>query len=536
VDGGISVLATRIAVADDLPVGGIGLANARWRFSARRSYFDQLLRPVFDFPYHLTDLQAVMEAWTAHGDRLRLTTYHGSDVLDFTEMDPDDFPLRIDWDWGNDVVGAGWSRALQRGGSLDLSAGFTQYGTGLRFPDFADTNFRSRIRQGLFRADLRTLPGARWRLGLGAAADRFDYDNLFASGGTEFAQGQGTGWLLGGYAQAEWLDQREWAVEAGVRVDGWLPEPGEPVVETSPRLAVKRFFAGGDLALKAAVGRYTQFLHSVRDEELPIGLDVWVLSGERAPHVVSDQLQGGVEAFLGEEWQLSVEGYWRRFDGVITLNSAEDPNDPLDDMLRGRGTAYGWDLLARRTGEGISGWAALSWLRARRTFPDVLAPVEPPPRISYPPIFDRRLDLDLVLQVPAPGGWQGGLRWNFGSGVPFTRALGSYAYYAPRLAVTDGRLSWQGAHEDTDTFGSYAVHLEDRNASRYPAYHRLDVSLRKTLQKSWGTLTPYVDVLNVYNRKNVLFYFYQYQEDPPVRSGISMFPLLPTIGVEASFR
>jgi hypothetical protein len=284
------------------------------------------------------------------------------------------------------------------------------------------------------------------------------------------------------------------------------------------------------------VGRYTQFLHSVRDEELPIGLDVWILSGAQAPHVVSDQLQGGVDAFLGEEWQLSVEGYWRRFDGVIAINAGEDPNDPLDDMLRGRGTSYGWDLLARRTGEGISGWAALSWLRARRTFPDVLVPVEPPPEISYPPVFDRRLDLDLVLQFPAPGGWQGGLRWNFGSGVPFTRALASYAYYTPRLAVTEGRLFWQGAHEDTDTFGGYAVHLEDRNASRYPTYHRLDVSLRKTLQKSWGTLTPYVDVLNVYNRKNVLFYFYEYQEDPPVRSGISMFPLLPTIGVEASFR
>ena len=46
---------------------------------------------------------------------------------------------------------------------------------------------------------------------------------------------------------------------------------------------------------------------------------------------------------------------------------------------------------------------------------------------------------------------------------------------------------------------------------------------------------PYVDVLNMYNRRNVLFYFYQYSEDPAVRSGISMFPLLPTFGVEVHF-
>ena len=66
--------------------------------------------------------------------------------------------------------------------------------------------------------------------------------------------------------------------------------------------------------------------------------------------------------------------------------------------------------------------------------------------------------------------------------------------------------------------------------------NNLDVSLRKRYDKSWGHVTPYLDVLNLYNRKNVLFYFYEYDKNPPTRSGISMFPLLPTIGVEMGFR
>jgi hypothetical protein len=33
----------------------------------------------------------------------------------------------------------------------------------------------------------------------------------------------------------------------------------------------------------------------------------------------------------------------------------------------------------------------------------------------------------------------------------------------------------------------------------------------------------------------VLFYFFNYDQSPPTRSGISMFPLLPAIGMEASF-
>jgi hypothetical protein len=74
-----------------------------------------------------------------------------------------------------------------------------------------------------------------------------------------------------------------------------------------------------------------------------------------------------------------------------------------------------------------------------------------------------------------------------------------------------------------------------RNQERYPAYHRLDVTLRRRYERRWGTLTPYVQVLNTYNRRNVLFYFYNYSDTPATRSGISMFPVLPTIGIEATF-
>jgi hypothetical protein len=34
---------------------------------------------------------------------------------------------------------------------------------------------------------------------------------------------------------------------------------------------------------------------------------------------------------------------------------------------------------------------------------------------------------------------------------------------------------------------------------------------------------------------NVLFYFYNFDRTPPTRSGISMFPVLPTIGVDVTF-
>ena len=113
-----------------------------------------------------------------------------------------------------------------------------------------------------------------------------------------------------------------------------------------------------------------------------------------------------------------------------------------------------------------------------------------------------------------------------------TRAIGSYAYYSPRF-TDGGQLQWSGAGSGlVDDFG---VVLEPRNGSRFPPYHRLDLSLRKTFTKGWGTLTPYVNVLNVYNRRNPLFYFFEYDHSPAVRSGVSMFPVLPTFGLEVTF-
>ena len=74
VRGGVSVLASRLLVRGPLPAtvgSALGGEGGSAFLSARRSYFDQLLRPIADFPYHLTDLQGVVEGWTGGGDRIR---------------------------------------------------------------------------------------------------------------------------------------------------------------------------------------------------------------------------------------------------------------------------------------------------------------------------------------------------------------------------------------------------------------------------------------------------------------------------------
>ncbi len=536
VEGAVSLLATRVAVGGGLGssiANALGLESLRYRVSARRSYIDLFVPQV---PYHLTDFQTILEGWTPGGDRLTLTAYTGRDVFNLADVEDEDFPLRIDWDWGNTAIGARWTHPRRGGGSLDVRANFSRFSTGLTFPDFADTRLNSRIKQGQLRADLDTRPSARVSIQTGVSAELQSYENFFSTGGTVFGSGMGDAVLFGAYVQMRWSPS-QWLVELGLRADGYSPDPGDWAQEIAPRLAVKRFLGGGDLAIKAAVGRYTQFLHSLRDEELPVGIDFWVLAGERAPHTISDQLQVGIEGYRGIDWFWSLEGYVRSFDGVVTFNNAEDPNDELDDILSGEGLSYGLDVLVRRETGAVTGWLAVSFLKADRTFPDPLSPLPGQPEVSYAPIFDRRIDVDFVLRYPAPWGWEGGIRWNFGSGIPYTSSLGSYQYYETRY-VEGRRLVWSGApgpDAAADDTGDFGVVLEDRNSSRYPTYHRLDLSFRKTSVKSWGSLTPYINLVNVYNQRNVLFYFFEYEKSPPVRSGISMFPVLPTIGLEVRF-
>ena len=77
---------------------------------------------------------------------------------------------------------------------------------------------------------------------------------------------------------------------------------------------------------------------------------------------------------------------------------------------------------------------------------------------------------------------------------------------------------------------------ENLNADKKPAYHRMD--LRGTYYTNfWSTdWAFYIDIINVYNRQNVLGYDYYLDDDLIVRKeNVGMIPLLPTFGINARF-
>ncbi|HEU0051681.1 MAG TPA: TonB-dependent receptor, partial [Longimicrobium sp.] len=541
-EAGVSMLASRVALHGNLPEswrGALGGDEGGWLVSARRSYFDWLLKPVVDFPYHLTDLQGGVTLETRGGGRVRATAYTGRDVLDLTDFDPpgvdedDESVLRIRWNWGNDVAGVRWDQPLGEW-VASASLGFSRYDESLGFVDYDDTRFASRIQQLALRTEAARELGPTRTVKLGAEALWMAYRNIGEAGGTVFFEGERGGVGGAAFARLTWKPGPAWIVEPGARVDAWTAG-GRTRALPSPRLAVKRFLGPRhEAAVKLAAGRYVQFVHSLRDETLPVSNDTWVTADENVPPVVSDQVQLGWEKYWGERWYASVEGYYRAYQGVTDFNLGDDPNDPADDLLEGKGWSYGMDVMVRRMTGKLTGWATLSLLKARRTFPNPLdLDIEGVPNtVSFAPVFDRRVDLDVVAEYALPRGVQAGMRLNFGTGVPYSRPVASFVGFETNV-IGGGYRVPRPVGDDPEV--PLFIVPGERNSERYPAYSRLDLTLRRPYTKRWGTLTPYLQVLNAFDRKNVLFYYYHYDTNPATRSGVSMFPVLPSIGLEATF-
>jgi len=146
--------------------------------------------------------------------------------------------------------------------------------------------------------------------------------------------------------------------------------------------------------------------------------------------------------------------------------------------------------------------------------------------ISYSPIFDRRHNVNLLGAYKFGKGdddsWEINARWNFGSGLPFTPRAGYYH----SIGFDDGTstdITGANSNDLTTIYG-------DINSSRLPTYHRLDITLKKTVQfKEYSKLEVNAGVTNVYSRKN-LFYVI-----PEKNEIINQLPFMPSISMALTF-
>lgn len=100
--------------------------------------------------------------------------------------------------------------------------------------------------------------------------------------------------------------------------------------------------------------------------------------------------------------------------------------------------------------------------------------------------FDRTVVVNVVLGYKIDREWQVGLRWNYRTSQPYTPVVGDDG----GRQVNHGRVIFDPEYSDL------------KYSARLKPYHRLDIRIDRFLNYEWGYGNVFVEVLNVYLKKN----------------------------------
>jgi hypothetical protein len=308
-----------------------------------------------------------------------------------------------------------------------------------------------------------------------------------------------------------------------------------------PRIGAK-YKVSPRLRLKTAAGLYSQNLIATNSDRDVVNLFYGYLNGpsnvqsnflDRNGNVreVRNSLQkaqhaiAGFEYDLTEKLNLNVEAYHIWFSQLTNTNRNKifpDNSDMSDipdvfkkDFILEEGRSKGVDMVLKYEDRDLYLWFVYSIAKVDRW--DGI-------NLIYAPVFDRRHNMNFVASYTfgKDRNWEAGARWNFGSGLPFTQTLG---YYEPVEAV--GGVAVDYVYSNTNDLG---VLYADLNEGRLPAYHRLDLNLKRSFKLGNNVkMDANFSATNAYSRDNI-FYI-----DRVTGDRVDQLPLIPAIGVEISF-
>jgi len=278
-----------------------------------------------------------------------------------------------------------------------------------------------------------------------------------------------------------------WTIDGGLHAEiGSLFDGGSPSREIQPRVNAS-YLVVGTWRAKASYGRFSQRMLTVGNEDDVISIfDAWIrvpkeLKPEQADHYVL-----GISGNLTEEASVNIETYYKRYNSLVVYNRDKiDASDP--DYITGDGNAYGAEITVRSHSQYIDlyGTYSLSYAKINNG------------GFVYFPRYDRRNHINLMAIGHPMKGLTTTVKWEFGSGFPFSQTVG----YFDRLSL-DNALPGQFENET----GSPYIMLGPKNAARLPAYHRMDLSVVYTFRVLGLEMNVGADLLNLYNNKNI-FYF-----------------------------
>lgn len=126
-------------------------------------------------------------------------------------------------------------------------------------------------------------------------------------------------------------------------------------------------------------------------------------------------------------------------------------------------------------------------------------------------LYDNQFLLGVVGGYKPNKNWEFSIRWNIAGGIPFT--------------PFDIEKSTQ--------MNLGIINKEKINSERYPVYHNLNLRVDRSFYFNSTTLVVYLNIMNVYNRKNVATYLWNEVKNEP--KAMYQWGLIPILGLEYKF-
>ena len=521
------------------PIGDIGSISG----SIRRTYFDQTLAKWVD---ELPDYYFIDGNFKAFFDlnksnKLSVSFFGSNDDLSFLLDKKRPESLGFDYVWGNLTGSVNWRTVF----SPNLFGNF--WVTASKFK--SDFNFTAvEVKEKNEINDL-TFKGAIEYFYNDNLNFKFGFEQKNVSGGLvqEFPGGiadvMRTRKLYSVYGSTSWKPSILWDIEAGLRGDYFKAE--KIFTNLDPRLTIK-YRLSEQANLKFSSGMFHQYANRI---PRLFFISIWTTADENVSGSSSNHFILGYERALGEKLELEVEAYYKTYKDIYSYNqtfiadvtpeSYSSNNLPVYKnqkglFNRGDGNSFGVEFLLRKEAGAISGWISYAYSKTLFTLDGINQGG------SFEPRHDRthavnviaNIDLNNFMRelrgeklIHPDNHWTLGLNFTFFSGQPIT--LPGSAYLMNQMP------DWE------TNKGSIALYPSDINTFNLPYYSRLDFSLTYDIQYDGWTLSPYLQVFNMFNRKNVWFIQYKYEvQNNIIKQGVeyqNMFPILPSIGVTVKF-
>ena len=294
-----------------------------------------------------------------------------------------------------------------------------------------------------------------------------------------------------------------------------------------------RYLLTSDWAVKTSYAQMRQYIHLLSNSTVGLPTDLWLPATGRVRPQRSRQAGIGLARQLEEQYELSIEGYYKTMtelieyrEGATFLAGSGESEDWQDKVATGKGWSYGAELFLQKKRGRTTGWAGytLSW--TRRRFEELNE------GRTFPYRYDRRHDLAVVLSRQLSGSTSFSLTWVYGTGNAATLPVARYDNDAEEPGAVRFPLPDYLPHE-TVIYG-------ERNGYRMAAFHHLDFSVNFGLADS-DRHGFSLGVYNAYNRKNPFFIYFEERFNPNAgirqyrAKQVSLFPLLPWINYRFKF-